>query len=261
MSEMTPENTAMNTITTGTTTDNLTYNAGTLSNQFFTAEDIEKARREERDKLYGRITRSDERFRTLEEELKSLAADRDRRAAEEERHRQEAQAAVQAKEQEELSAKQLIEAKEKEWSERLELVRKEQEQQRVVYEKDQQYLQLKNYIERRAREETAADTIAPELMDFINGNTPEEVESSITLLREKTQRILNGIREGTMQTRAAMPGVSTAGQPPTGGPLDNTPGTKTMTPEDIAAIPPNEWHKYRAQLGLENAGSNRGMYG
>lgn len=264
MSEMAPEALPAQ-VTTSTavpTSANLQYYAPAASNQFFTAEDIEKARREERDKLYPRISKQDERFKSLEEELSSLRTDRDRRAAEEEMHRKAAEDALRAKSEEELSAKQLIEQREREWNDRFDQVKREQEQARLMYEKDQQYLQLRNYIERRAREELSNELIGDELIDFITGNTEAEVESSIVILRDKTKRILDGMREGQAQTRASMPGVALTGQPPMGGPLDNVSGqNRQMTEEDIRGIPMSEWHKFRQQIGLDNASSNRGLYG
>jgi hypothetical protein len=234
----------------------------TPPNQFFTADDIEKARREERDKLYGRITRTDEKFRTLEDELKSLQADRDTRQAEEERRRQEATDALKAKDEAEMTAKQLIEAKEKEWNSRFQEIQEQQRTHEAMLAKEREYMTLQNFIQRRAAEEMSAGTIGDELIEFINGNSQAEVEASIVKLREKTQSILNGVREGQQQRNAALPGVSLAGAPPSGGPLDNISGQqRTMTPEDIEKIPMSEWHKFRQQIGIDGAGSNRGLYG
>lgn len=230
--------------------------------QFFTAEDIEKARREERDKLYGRISKSDERFKTLEEEVSALRESAAQRALAEQQLREREADVERQRQQEEMSAKQLIEQRENEWQDKFSRFQREQEISRAAYERDKQHLALANFIERRAREEIAGDHIADELIDFISGNTEEEVEASILALREKTQRILNGIREGQAQLRAGMPGVSPSGQPPRGGPMDNLqdPGQRQLTPEDIRNIPMSEWHKYRGSLGLTGNDSNQGLY-
>jgi ParB-like chromosome segregation protein Spo0J len=231
-------------------------------NQFFTVEDIEKARREERDKLYGRISRTDERFKTLEEELVSLKADRDRRVEDEAQHRAQAEALLKAKSEEELSAKQLIEQREKEWNDRFQKMTEQQEIDKALQAKEREFIALQSYIQRRAAEEQIGETIGGELLEFINGNNEQEVEASITKLREKTQSILNGIRDGQQQARASLPGVSMTGAPPSGGPLDNISGQqRQLSPEDIAKIPMSEWHKFRSQIGIDGAGSNRGLYG
>lgn len=250
------------TATTGTNT--ITYPAGGSGGtaaQFFTAEDIEKARREERDKLYGRISKGDEKFKTLEEEISALrqaAADRENS----EKQAREAAAELERQHAEsELSAKQLIETREKEWQDRFADFQRKQELAQAAYERDKQHLALKNFIERRAREELAGDHIADELIDFINGNSEAEVEESIVNLRAKTQSILENIRAGQQQLRAGMPGVSNTSAPPAGAPLDNITGQqRDLSPEEIRNIPMSEWHKHRAAFGLTSADSNQGLY-
>lgn len=230
--------------------------------QFFTAADLEKARREERDKLYGRIDKADAKFKSLEDEVASLRQTTKEREAAEAAARQAAEDALRAKREDELSAKQLIEQREAEWNEKFSRIQEENNKTRLIYERDQEFLRLKNYIERRAREEMAAETIGDELIDFITGNNEAEVETSIVMLREKTERILNGVREGQQQSRAAMPGVSASGQPPMGGPLDNLSGqNKQLTDEDIKSIPMSDWHEFRRRIGLSNTDTNQGLYG
>lgn len=230
--------------------------------QWFTQEDIERARREERDKLYGRISKTDDRFKTLQEELDSLKTDRDNRVAEEEKRRQDAEAALRAKNEEEMSAKDLIAQREKEWQARLDEIQAEGERRDAAYRRDQEFMKLQNYIQRRAAEEQDR-TIGAELIDFITGNTEAEVEESIKLLQAKTQRIIEGMRDGQVQSRAAQPGISPTGQPPNGGPLDAlTPkGNQPLTKEEIEAIPMSEWHIARQKLGIAGAGTSRGLMG
>lgn len=232
------------------------------SPKYFTEDDIEKARREERDKLYGRISKTDDRFKTLQEELDSLKADRDKRVAEEEHRRQEAEAALRAKNEEEMSAKDLIAQREKEWQTRLDEIQAEGERRDAAYKRDQEFMRLQSYIQRRAAEEQDR-TIGAELIDFITGNTEAEVEESIKLLQAKTQRIIEGMRDGQVTARAAQPGISPTGQPPSGGPLDAlTPkGNQPLTKEEIEAIPMSEWHIARQKLGIAGAGTNRGLMG
>lgn len=234
----------------------------TSPNQFFTVEDLEKARREERDKLYGRITRTDERFRTLEDELKKLADDRDSRIAEEARRRQEAETALQQQRESEMDAKQLIAEKEKEWQAQLEQVRQQQATHEAMLDKERKFMALQNYTQRRAAEEQANGTVGPEFIEFINGNDEQEVEASIVKLRAKTDSILKGVKEGQTQRTAALPGVSLTGAPPSGGPLDNISGQqRTYGKEDIEKMSMAEYEKFRRQIGVDGAGSNVGLYG
>jgi hypothetical protein len=231
-------------------------------NQFFTADDIEKARREERDKLYGRITRTDERFRTLEDELRTLQTDRESRVAEETRRREEAEAALRTQRESEMDAKTLIAEKEKEWQAQLDQVRQQQATHEAMLTKEREFMALQNFIQRRAAEEHANGTVGPEFIEFINGNNEQEVEASIIKLRTKTDSILKGVREGQTQRQAALPGVSLTGAPPSGGPLDNISGQqRTYTKEDIEKMSMPEYEKFRRQIGVEGAGNNQGLYG
>lgn len=234
----------------------------TPPNQYFTVEDLEKARREERDKLYGRITRTDERFRTLEDELKQLQTDRDSRIAEEARRREEAEAELRRQRENDMDAKQLIAEKEKEWQAQLEQIKQQQATQEAMHAKEREFMALKSYRDRRAAEEQANGTVGPELLEFISGSSEQEIENSIVKLRAKTDSILKGVREGQQQSRAALPGVSLTGAPPSGGPLDNISGQQRQyTAEDIAKMSMPEYEKFRRQIGVDGAGSNQGLYG
>lgn len=231
--------------------------------QYFTMDDLEKARREERDKLYGRISKTDDKFKTLEEELARLRAESDQAAAQEKAQREAAEAELQLQREKEMDSRQLIEQRDREWNDRLAKIQQENEQARAMYEQDQRYMKLQNYIQRRANEETTNRTVAPDLIDFIDGNSEEEVENRIKMLREKTTSIINSLAEGQVQQRAAMPGVAPGGQPPMGGPLDalptGNPGQQ-MTAEDIKKIPMSQWHEFRQRAGLANADGGGGMY-
>src|SRR5437660_5876708 len=81
------------------------------STKTFTAEDIEKARKEEKDKLYKSIEDMKGQLAAITQEK----AEREKAAKEAEK--QAAQAA-KAKAEEELSAKELLAKKEAEWEER-----------------------------------------------------------------------------------------------------------------------------------------------
>jgi len=231
--------------------------------QYFTMDDLEKARREERDKLYGRISKTDDKFKTLEDELKRLRDESDAAASAERTQREAAEAALKVQQEKEMDSRQLIEQRDKEWNDRLAQIQKDNEQQRAMYEQDQRYMKLRNYIQRRASEEKENRTVAPDLCDLIDGNTEEEVEARVNMLREKTTSIINSLANGQVQQRAAMPGVSPGGQPPMGGPLDALPTgnpQQQMTAEDIKKIPMSQWHDFRQRVGLGNADGGGGMY-
>src|SRR5689334_15751114 len=78
-------------------------------------EAIEQARREERDKLYPKISKQDDKFKELESELETLRKAETARQKEAERIQKEAEKAKQAKLDAEKSAKELLEQRQAEW--------------------------------------------------------------------------------------------------------------------------------------------------
>jgi hypothetical protein len=224
----------------------------------FTAEDIQRARSEEKDKLYKRLQTVEEQNKKFLDEIESQRKAREEAQAEEERKRQEAQAQAKRQAEEELSVKDLLSVKEQEWNTRFEQIEREREQERTLFAKEQEFNNLQTYIQRRVGEET--NEIAPELLDFVGGNSPEEVEASIATVKAKTQAILESVQQAAIQQRASMRGVSPTGYSTT-GPMDTDPGTKSYSLSDLRDMPMSEYAKIRGQLGVGQAAQNqRGLY-
>lgn len=234
--------------------------------QYFTAEDIaraqEKARQEEKDKLYGRISKQDERFKSLEDELATLRQEREAREAEEKRRQEEQAQLAKSEAEKELSAKELFEKRQQEmqeeWQEKFNKLEQEREAERVANQKEREYLELRDYAQRRVAEE--ADNIAPELVDFVTGNTKEEIEASINTVKAKTDAIVENMNAAQTQFRAQQRGTAPTGFAAT-GPMDNNSIQQTLSAEDIAAMSVSEWAKYREKLGIGNSQNNRGILG
>jgi hypothetical protein len=81
----------------------------------------------------------------------------------------------------------LLESKEREWAERLEAERLEREKAFALLEHERQFQDLMAYRQQRMAEEQ--DSIIPELLDLITGESPEEIEASIAGLKERSSRI------------------------------------------------------------------------
>jgi hypothetical protein len=224
----------------------------------FSAEDIQKARKEEKDKLYQRLQAQQDQIDQFTSELEAQRTAREQAAAEEERRRTEATAEAERKRQEDLSAKDLLLEKEREWTSRFEQIEREREQERTLFQKEQEFNNLQAYVQKRVGEET--NEIAPELLDYISGNTPDEVEASIATAKAKTQAILESVQQAAIQQRASMRGVSPTGYSTT-GPMDTDPGTKSYSLNDLRDMPMAEYAKIRGQLGVGQAAQNqRGLY-
>ncbi|WNI17633.1 hypothetical protein [Actinacidiphila sp. ITFR-21] len=225
----------------------------------FTAADLERVRQEEKDKLYSRLTKVDERSEALEAELKRLREDRQAREAEEAQRQQAEQDAAKTKAESEMSAKRLLEERSSEWERKFAELQKEREQERAALAKESEYNALRAYIQERAGAER--DHIAPELVDLIAGNSQEEVDASIELLKNKTSQIFQSVQSAQEAARSQMRGVAATGY--TGnGPTDGEAGTRTLSAEDIKNMPMSEFAKYRSQLlgAAANQSNNRGMF-
>lgn len=220
----------------------------------FTEEDIAKARREEKDKLYPEISG----LKSTVEELRAKEEARERAAQEEAaRLAQEAEAARLA----ELTALERVEEAERRMNERLAEIEAEREQERALMRREQEFHELQQYIvaQQRANEEN----ILPELLDLITGNTREEVDASVSTLVARSEGILQNVTaaQGGQPPATAPRGASVTAPPV--GPSDNNSGQRTFTAEEIAAMPMDEYAKHRAALlqGNSQQVRERGLYG
>jgi hypothetical protein len=224
----------------------------------FTAEDIQRARQEEKDKLYKRLESVESQNKKFLDEIEAQRKAREDAQADEARRQQEAAAEAKRKAEDDMSAKDLLSQKEQEWSSRFEQIERQREEERLLFQKEQEFNNLQTYIQRRVGEET--NEIAPELLDFVGGNSPEEVEASIATVKAKTQAILESVQQAAIQQRASMRGVSPTGYSTT-GPMDTDPGTKSYSLSDLRDMPMSEYAKIRGQLGVGQAAQNqRGLY-
>lgn len=243
---------------------------------YFTAEQleaarreaIEKARTEERDKLYPKINKQDEQFKAMQEELAALKQAEADRAKELAKRTADAEKAKQKAAEAELSAKELLEKRQAEWEAqraqdkadqeaRLAAIAEQQQLQQAMWDKEREMAQLAMYI--RDQIEANRDNIAPELLDFIDGTTKEEVDASIERVKAKTAAIVEGMRQAQLQTRAGMPGVA-----PSGGATALTPGLDTgdrqLTPDDIKGMSMKDFAALRSKMGI-TSGTGQGLFG
>jgi hypothetical protein len=152
-----------------------------------------------------------------------------------------------------MDVRQLLEAKELEWAQKLEVERGERERAFTLLERERQYAELNEYRTRRLEDER--DNIMPELVDLISGSTPDEIEQSITGLRERSSRILESAQSAMQNARKEMTGSRVTAPP--SGPMDTNMEQNSFTAEQIAAMSVTEYAKYRGKL-LGKSASDRG---
>ena len=220
----------------------------------YTADDIAKAREQEKAKLYPQLEKMKEELASLKREREEAAAreaERQARIAEEENR-----AAQLKKEQEEneLSFKDLLKKKEQEFQSQLENERLERERAIALLEQERKFQELMNY--RQSRLEQERDNIIPELIDLIEGDSADAIEQSIATLKEKSARILDSAQQAMQSARAQMAGPRVTA--PAAGPLDTNSDTQSLTPDSIRDMSLADYAKQRAKL-LGTAASNRGQ--
>ena len=205
----------------------------------WTDEDIEAARTQEKDKLYGRITDVQAQLQALQQEREQERADRERLA-------QEAEDARKAREEQELGVRELLEKRDAEFRKELEERDRRYEADRQIYEKERQLAEAEIY--RRDRIEQEANDILPDLRDFVTGNSPEEIDRSIEMIKQRSAMILHNIVAAEpppvpFQPRGAAPTV-----PPV-GPLEQQSSQLNLNdPRVLADMDMDTYKKLRPQL-------------
>jgi hypothetical protein len=226
-----------------------------VKSKFYTEEDLAKVRSQEKEKLYPQIE-------NLKEELNSIKREREEEAARKasEAASIEAAEAAKAKEQaeSELEVRELLKVKEAEWQEQLERERQERERAFALLEQERTFTDLQNYRAQRLEQER--ETIMPELVDLLAGNTREEIEASIEGLKERSNRILESAQQAMQTARRDMTG--TRATLPPAGPLENNSSQRNFTAAEIAAMSVQEYAQYRDKLMSPTArGVSQGMLG
>lgn len=220
----------------------------------FTAEDIAKARAQEKQKLYPQVEKLQEELSLLKQkEAEREAKDAERKA---QRAQREAELAKQKKieEEQELGFKELLQKKEQELTAQLEQERAEREKAFALLQREREFQELSTYRQQRLEQER--DNIIPELIDLIQGNSRDEIEQSILGLKEKSAKIFDSVAQAATQSRKEM--VGTRITAPASGPLDNDSDSRSYSPNDISNMSMADYAKNRQKL-LGNSGNNRGQ--
>jgi len=204
---------------------------------FFTAEDIERVRREEKDKLYSKIN-------SMESQLGELRTERESRLASEEAARQAAEDERRAIEEEKMSAKQLIERTREEYDTRINELQQNYDRDRALFEQERRLMELDQY--RQARLEQDAEWIMPELRDLVRGGTEDEVEASIAEMKTRTEVIMQNMNAAAVDQRQMQRGVAPTAPPV--GPLEQASTYESLSPDDIRGMDMETYRKYRERL-------------
>ena len=152
----------------------------------------------------------------------------------------------------------MLKVKEQEWSEQLERERQERERAFALLEREKSFAELQSYKQTKLEQER--ESIMPELLDLVSGNTAEEVDASLASLKERSVRILESAQAAMQNARKEMTGTRATFPP--AGPLETNSEQRNFTAEDISAMSMNDYAKYRSRLLSPNAqGKTKGLFG
>lgn len=234
-----------------------------------TKAELDKLLADARSRAYTKAEKASAQADALKAEVDRLAKIESDRAKAEENARKEAEAARKRAEEAELDAKALIERRSAElqeqytkqadqWAAQVQGLQSQMAAQEALFAKEREFQELANYATDQVN--ANRDDIAPELIEhgFVTGNTREEIDASIERAKLVTQSILAGVQNAQITARSQMPGVSSGGFTP-GGPIDAQGGQRVLTPEEIKAMPMDEFGANRAALGVTggNVGGGR----
>jgi hypothetical protein len=227
-----------------------------LPNTDDVAEKIQKARAQEKAKLYPKMEKLEEELALLRsKEQEREAKEAERKAA---RQAREAEAAAERKKQEEseLEVRDLLAKKEQEWQTQLESERAEREKAFALLDQERRFQALSNFRSMRLEQERT--NIIPELIDMISGNSEDEIEQSILTLKEKSAKIFDSVAQAGVQTRKDMVGARVT--VPASGPLDNDSEQRSFTPDSIKDMSMADYAKNRAKLLGTGNNSGQGLF-
>ena len=217
----------------------------------FTAEDIARAREQEKSKVYPQLEK-------LREELAALKREKEERESIEAAAQAEAEAEARRKAEEEMEIRDLLSKKEEEFTSQLEAERLERERAFALLENEKRFQELQAYRQQRLEQER--DNIIPELLDLVDGSSLEEIDASIENLRERSSRILDSAQQAMQSARRDMAGSRVTA--PAAGPLDTDPDNRSYTPDDIRQMSMADYMKHRQRLLGDSAASRgRGLFG
>jgi DNA repair exonuclease SbcCD ATPase subunit len=217
-----------------------------VTNARFTAEDIERARQQEKEKLYPRIDEMQQQLRQLAEERQAEQAERTRLA-------EEAEALRRAEEEKDMEIKDLMARRESEFQAQIDQLNQRYETDRAVFERERTLHEAQQY--RLQRIEQESEFILPELRDLIRGDTPEQVDASIEEMKLRSEAIFNNMTAA--QQPQPFRGVAMPSVPPV-GPMEQMPSYESLSAEDIRTMSMDDYKRHREQLLRASSQQRRG---
>jgi hypothetical protein len=224
----------------------------------FTADDLAKARAQEKAKLYPQIEKMQDELAKAKALAEQLAAKEAEREAKRQAKLAERTEEKKKKEEKELSFKELLSKKEQEFQAQLEAERLERERAFALLDTERKFQDLMSYRAQRIEEER--DSIVPQLIDLVSGSSEEEIEQSIETLKAKSAGIMQDVQQATASAKQSMAGTRITA--PASGPLDNDSEHNPLTIDPNKGITMDDYIKNRHKyLGAAATNRGQGLFG
>ena len=216
-------------------------------------EALARVRQEEKDKLYPTLQELQGKVATFEQEREAAVE----AAAEQERQRVAAEEAAATAEQ---TAIERLTASEERWGQRFEQMEADRQREVALRERETQYAQMLDYKGRLLAQ--YGEQIDPRFLDYISGNTPEELDQAVALAVSKTAEIAGEIDQALQGQRRQIP-LPVSGQPTIdAATLAGQQQQQELTADDIRNMDMSEYAQYRSQLLAAGSAQvrERGLY-
>ena len=230
-------------------------NPATVQGKTFTAEDIEAARRQEKDKLYPQL-------QTLQQTVAELTQAREAELAAEREARETAEREAEEARRKDTDTRTLLEEQEQRFQAKLAEIEQQRQQEQQVMQMERQFQELQTYKVQALA--AASDSIIPQLAEEVTAaqhTTREEVDAHIARLAATSERIMQDMVAAQQAARAGMRGAPITAPP--AGPLENySANDPVLEAANNGSLTMQDYIKNRDRL-LGSAGQMRsqGLYG
>lgn len=227
----------------------------TLTNPaaIFTAEQIQKARQEEKDKLYPQLE-------TMREQLNELTKARDEKIESETKARKAAEKLADDARKADTNTRDLLEQQKAEFDAKLAELQTQREQEQAMQAMERSFQELQTYKEQAltANFENIIPQLATEVRET-NHSSREDIDKHIARLAATSASIMQEVQQAQQAARAGMRGGSVTA-PPT-GPLDTYSGNDSvMEAAHNGTLSFDDYVKNRDKL-MSSVSQSGGLYG
>lgn len=202
-------------------------------------QERERVRQEEKNKLYPEM-------QSLQDQVKTLAEAETARQAEIDAQAQAAAEAERLRQEAEMTAVERVQQIEESMNQRIAAAEEKAAVADALRLREAELGQLLTYKAQRVGQES--ENIMPELVDFVRGNTREEIDASIEDVKARTASVVAQVQAQQQQGRQAL------AMPVAGGPalepnaMAGGDQQRTLSAEDIRNMSMEDYAQFRPQL-------------